>query len=56
MDDSLVVLVIEDDEVIQSIVEEALTEGGFDPAIAASGEEAVVKGEKDPIPSACDRH
>jgi CheY-like chemotaxis protein len=29
MDDSLVILVIEDDEAIQSIVEEALTEGGL---------------------------
>jgi DNA-binding response OmpR family regulator len=27
--------------VIQSIIEEALGEGGFEPAIAASGEEAV---------------
>jgi DNA-binding response OmpR family regulator len=36
-----VVLVIEDDEQIQSLVEDALIEGGFEPAIAASGEEAV---------------
>ncbi len=36
-----VILVIEDDEGIQSVVEDALTEGGFAPAIAASGEEAV---------------
>jgi len=35
------VLVIEDDPDIQVIVEDALTEGGFEPAIAASGEEAV---------------
>jgi hypothetical protein len=35
MDDLLVVLVIEDDQAIQSIVEEALTEGDFSPAIAA---------------------
>jgi DNA-binding response OmpR family regulator len=34
------VLVIEDDADIQVIVEDALTEGGFEPAIAASGEEA----------------
>ena len=32
------VLVIEDDP---DILEDALTEGGFEPAIAASGEEAV---------------
>jgi len=36
-----VVLVIEDDALIQQIIEDALTEGGFEPAIAASGEEAV---------------
>ena len=36
-----VVLVIEDDEEIQSVVEDALIDGGFETAIAASGEEAV---------------
>ena len=36
-----VVLVIEDDPDIQLVLEDALTEGGFEPAIAASGEEAV---------------
>src|SRR5260370_25454063 len=41
LDDQLVILVIEDDHAIQTIVDEALTEGGFEPAIAASGEEAV---------------
>ena len=41
MDDLLVVLVVEDDAPVQTIVEEALTDGGFEPAIAASGEEAV---------------
>jgi ActR/RegA family two-component response regulator len=35
------ILVIEDDPDIQIIVEDALSEGGFEPAIAASGEEAV---------------
>jgi DNA-binding response OmpR family regulator len=35
------VLVIEDDPNIQIILEDALTEGGFEPAIAASGEEGV---------------
>ena len=35
------VLVIEDDDGIQCLVDDALTEAGFDPAIAASGEEAV---------------
>ncbi len=36
-----VILVIEDEEGIQSLVEDALSEGGFEPAIAPSGEEAV---------------
>jgi CheY-like chemotaxis protein len=36
-----VILVVEDDEPVQSLVEEALREGGFDPAIAPSGGEAV---------------
>jgi hypothetical protein len=30
-----VILVIEDDQAVQTVVEEALTEGGFEPAIAA---------------------
>jgi DNA-binding response OmpR family regulator len=33
--------VIEDDDALQVVVEDALSEGGFEPAIAASGEEAV---------------
>ena len=41
MDELLTILVIEDDPLIQILVEEALTEGGFGSAIAASGEEAV---------------
>ena len=41
MEDLPVIMVVEDDESVQSIVEEALTDGGFEPAIAASGEEAV---------------
>jgi DNA-binding response OmpR family regulator len=41
VEDQLVILVIEDDHAIQGIVEDALTDGGFEPAIAASGEEAV---------------
>jgi CheY-like chemotaxis protein len=36
----LVIMVVEDDQ-IQGLVEEALTDGGFEHAIAASGEEAV---------------
>ncbi len=41
MEDQLFILVVEDDEQIQTIVEDALTEGGFEPAVAPSGEEAV---------------
>jgi DNA-binding NtrC family response regulator len=40
--------VIEDDSAIQTVVETALSDAGFEPAIAASGEEAVtlLKGMK----------
>ena len=38
MEDLPIVLVIEDDELIQSIVVNALTEGGFEPVIASSGD------------------
>lgn len=41
LQDQLFILVVEDDEQIQTIVEDALTEGGFEPAVAPSGEEAV---------------
>jgi len=41
LEDLPVILVIEDDQAIQGIVDEALTDGGFEPAIAASGAEAV---------------
>jgi DNA-binding response OmpR family regulator len=48
LEDLPVILVVEDDEQIQTVVEDALTEGGFEPAIAPSGEEAVtlLKGSK----------
>jgi DNA-binding response OmpR family regulator len=43
-----IVLVIEDDDSIQMVVEDALSDAGFEPAIAPSGEEAVtlLKGMK----------
>lgn len=46
--EDLFILVIEDDPEIQTIIDEALRDGGFEPAIAASGEEAVtlLKGGK----------
>ena len=34
-----VILVVEDDEQIQSLVDDTLTEAGFEPAVAPSGEE-----------------
>ena len=48
LEDQLVIPVIEDDPPIQGIVEDALSDGGFEPAIAPSGEEAVtlLKGNK----------
>lgn len=36
-----VVLVTEDDQQVQFVVEEALSEGGFETVIAATGEEAI---------------
>jgi len=39
--DLIAILVVEDEHLIQSMVEEALADGGFEAAIAASGEEAV---------------
>jgi DNA-binding response OmpR family regulator len=41
LENSPVILVVEDDPPIQIIVEDALVDGGFEPAIAPSGEEAV---------------
>src|SRR5947209_16459156 len=39
--DSPVIMIAEDDEAVQAIVEEALTDGGFEVEIVASGEEAL---------------
>jgi CheY-like chemotaxis protein len=36
-----VVLVVEDDQLMRNLVEETLTDGGFEIAVAATGEEAV---------------
>jgi CheY-like chemotaxis protein len=36
-----IILLVEDDHLIQGLVEETLRDGGFDTAIAASGEEAL---------------
>jgi DNA-binding response OmpR family regulator len=37
----VLILVVEDDQLIQTMVKEALTEGGFEAAISATGEEAI---------------
>jgi DNA-binding response OmpR family regulator len=36
-----IILVVEDDHLVQSFVEEALTEGGFEIVVASSGEQAL---------------
>ena len=43
-----IVLVIEDDDALQTMVEEVLVDGGFEVAIAPSGDEAVtlLRGQK----------
>lgn len=41
MENLPVILVVEDDLLIQSLVEDALTDDGFEAAIASSGEEAM---------------
>jgi DNA-binding response OmpR family regulator len=41
LEEFLAILVVEDDQSIQSLVEDTLSDGGFEPAIAPSGEEAV---------------
>ena len=42
------ILVVEDDHMLQTFIEEALGDGGFEPTITASGEEAItlLKGRK----------
>ena len=37
----IVILVVEDDQLIQGMVMDALSEGGFEAAAAQSGEEAI---------------
>jgi DNA-binding response OmpR family regulator len=43
------ILIVEDDQDIQIIVEEALTDGGFGSVIAISGEEAVARLRSDEV-------
>jgi DNA-binding response OmpR family regulator len=41
LNDAITILVVEDEELIQAMVEEALSDGGFASALTASGEEAI---------------
>jgi DNA-binding response OmpR family regulator len=41
VDNLQIILVVEDDHLIQSVVEESLTDGGFEIVIASSGENAL---------------
>jgi DNA-binding response OmpR family regulator len=41
MEELLVILIVEDDQSMQRLIEDVLSDGGFEPAITASGEEAV---------------
>ena len=41
MDKSLSVLVVDDDILIRNVVEEVLSDGGFEAKAASSGEEAI---------------
>jgi DNA-binding response OmpR family regulator len=41
VEDAITVLVVEDDRLIQDLIEEALSEGGFESVITRSGEEAI---------------
>jgi DNA-binding response OmpR family regulator len=41
IDELVVIMVVEDDQLIQGLVSDALSEGGFEAAVAQSGEEAI---------------
>jgi DNA-binding response OmpR family regulator len=41
VDNAVTILVVEDDQFIQAMVEDGLSEGGFESAITTSGEEAI---------------
>lgn len=41
MENQVVILVVEDDQLIQGVIEEALTDGGFEIALVSSGEQAI---------------
>jgi DNA-binding response OmpR family regulator len=41
LNDAVTILVVEDDQLIQAMIEEALSDGGFASAQTASGEETI---------------
>jgi DNA-binding response OmpR family regulator len=41
LDDAVTILIVEDDQLVQSMIEEALSDGGFESRLAAGGEEAI---------------
>jgi DNA-binding response OmpR family regulator len=41
LENQLIILVVEDDQFVQSVVVDCLSDGGFEAVIASSGEEAV---------------
>ena len=41
MENLLLILVVEDDQLVQGVVEDCLSDGGFEAVIASSGENAV---------------
>jgi CheY-like chemotaxis protein len=49
LSDLLVIMVVEDDHMVQAMVEDVLSDGGFESTITASGEEAVtlIRGNRD---------
>lgn len=47
MTDAVVILVVEDEQLIQTLLEEALTEAGFALVIAKSGAEALAELDRD---------
>jgi DNA-binding response OmpR family regulator len=44
-----IILVVEDDQLLQGLVENTLSDGGFDIVIAASGEEALTLFQRDKV-------
>jgi DNA-binding response OmpR family regulator len=43
----LVILIVEDDELLQALVQDALSDGGFKTEVISSGQEAIKSLERD---------